>query len=249
MRQILLWFAVILLVVSLGPGRALSDPIGLSIEINREGRFLELEEVIQILETGFRKLYPEKHYSIEIKAILHYEKISLPSGHLSCDMLLSNAARRGGNLSVSLVFRTKGIEVGKSKVNARVDITLPVLIAAHYLGKHQEVQAKDFEWGSRSLFLLPQDVVSDMKEVLGKRMTLAINKGEVLRRGMVEDPPLVKRGDRVRLLVENDQIKITTVGEIREEGRKGDRVKLVNLSSKKEVIGRVIDEHTVQIDF
>lgn len=249
MRPIFLWFIVILLVVWLGPERAISGPIALSIELNREGKFLELEEVMQILEAGFQRLYPERHYSIDIKAILNYEKIPLPSGELSCDLFLSDAARRGGNLSVSLVFRTKGKEVGKTKVNARVDITLPVLVTAHYLGKHHEIQTKDVQWASRSLSLLPQDVISDVKEVLGKRVLLAINKGEVLRKGMVEDPPLVKRGDRVRLLVENHQIKITTVGEIREEGRKGDRVRLVNLSSKKEVIGRVIDEHTVQIDF
>lgn len=249
MRQVFLWISVILLGVWLGPERAGAGPIALSIQMDREGTFLELEEVIEVLEAGFRRLYPEERYCVEIKAILNYEKIRLPSGNLLCDLLISDVARRGGHISVSLLFRTKGKEVGKSKVNAKVEITLPVLVAAHYLGKHHEVQTKDVQWANRSLFQLPQDVISDEKEVLGKRMTLAINRGEVLRKGMVEDPPLVKRGDRVRLLVENHQIKITTLGEIREEGRKGDRVRLVNLSSKKEVIGRVIDEHTVQIDF
>lgn len=249
MKPIQLLLTVFLLGALLIPGGAVSGPMALSVEINREGKFLELEEVVQILERGFQLLYPEKSYSVDIKAVLSYEPIALPSGNLSCDLLLSDSARRGGNVTVLLVFRTRGREVGKTRVSARVDITTPVLVAAHYLGRHNEVQSKDVQLVSRSLSLLPNDFVSDMREVLGKRMTLAINKGEVLRTGMVEDPPLVKRGDRVSLRLENPQIKITTVGEVREEGRKGDRVRLVNLTSKKEVIGRVVDEHTVQVDF
>lgn len=51
------------------------------------------------------------------------------------------------------------------------------------------------------------------------------------------------------ILFENDQFKITALGEVKEGGRKGDKVKLVNLSSKKEVCGRVVDANTVQVDF
>ncbi len=238
-----------LLVLLLIPTRSLSEPLAISIEINRQGKSLDLEEVVQILESGFQLLYPEKKYSVEVKAILAYEKIALPSGKLYCDLLLSEVARRGGNISAHLIFRTQGREMGRARVSARVDIMTQVLVARHYLGRHAPLEAKDVQWASRSLSLLPNDFLSEMKEVLGRRTTLAINKGEVLRTGMVEEPPLVTRGDRVRLMVENHQIKITALGEVREEGRKGDRIKLINLSSKKEVVGRVIDEHTVQIDF
>ena len=59
----------------------------------------------------------------------------------------------------------------------------------------------------------------------------------------------IRKGDRVILLAENHLFKITTLGETKEEGRKGERIKLINLSSKKEVYGRVINSNTVQIDF
>ena len=51
------------------------------------------------------------------------------------------------------------------------------------------------------------------------------------------------------LLVENDQFKITALGEVKEMGRKGDRIKLINLTSKKEVYGKVLDANTVRVDF
>ncbi len=220
-----------------------------SVEINREARSLEIEEVTTILEAAFQAFYPDKKYRIEVKAIQTFERIGLPPGSLSCDIVLSEQARRGGNISALLVFRRDGREIGKTRVSARVDIYTDAIVAANYLGRHHEVQTKDVQWVSRSLLQLPPDFLSEMKEVLGKRVTIAVNRGEVLRAGIVEEPPLLKRGDRVKLLVENHQIRITTIGEVREEGRKGERIKLVNLSSRKEVIGRVIDEQTVQVDF
>ncbi len=235
--------------ILLVPGIGVSGPSSLSVEINREGNGLEQDEVIKILEDGFRTIYPEKQYRIEVKAVHHYEKIGLPSGPLSCDILFSEQARRGGNLSALLLFRTGGREAGKTRVNARVDIYTDVITASHYLSKHHQIKAKDVQWVSRSLSTLPQDALSEIKAVLGKRMTIAINRGEVLRAGIVEEPPLVRRGDRVVLVLENHQVKVTTLGEAREEGRKGDRIKLVNLSTRREVSGRVLDEHTIQVDF
>jgi len=249
MKQAICFFIILASGTFLVPGPGISGQSSLSIEINREGKALELDEVMRILEAGFKAIYPEKKYRIEIKAIHGYEKVGLPSGDLSCDILLSEQARRGGNISGLLLFRTNGREVGKTRVNGRVDIYTDVIAAAHYLGKHHEVQTKDVQWVSRSLSLLSHDFLSEMKEVLGKRVTIAINRGEVLRAGIVEEPPLLRRGDRVMLLAESRQVKITTVGEAREEGRRGDRIKLINLATRKEVSGRVLDEHTVRVDF
>ncbi len=231
------------------PGAGLSEASSLRIDLHRDGKRLELEEVLRVLEAGFQSLYPEKQHRIEVKAIHHYERIELPPGNLSCEIVLSEQAYRGGNISALLIFRTNGREIGKTRVSARVDLYTDVLVAAHYLRRHHEIEAKDLQWVSRSLSHLPPDFLTEMGAALGKRLTIALNRGEVLRKAIVEEPPLLKRGNRVMLLVETGQIRVTTVGEVREEGRRGDRIKLVNLSSKKEVIGRVIDGQTVQVDF
>lgn len=249
MKQVVCFVIALTLGIFVGPRPGVSGQSSFSIEINREGKSLEPDEIIKILETCFHAFYPERKYRVEVKTIHGYEKIGLPSGTLSCDILFSEQARRGGNISVLLFFRAKGREVGKTRVNARVDIYTDVIAAAHYLSKHHEIQAKDVQWANRSLLLLPHDFLSEMKEVIGKRATIALNRGEVLRTGIIEEPPLVRRGDRVMLLVENGRVKITAAGEAREEGRKGERIKLVNLLSRKEVSGRVLDEHTVQVEF
>lgn len=249
MKQALRFLIVLATGFFFVPDAGLSMPSSLTIELHRQGKFLEPDEIAKILEAGFQTLYPEKRYRIEVKSIQGFEKLELPSGNLSCDIALSEQARRGGNIYALLFFRTNGREVGKTRLSARVDIHTDVIVASRYLGKHHVLQEKDVEWASRILSLLPHDMLNDKREVFGKRTTITLNRGEVLRAGIVEDPPLLKRGDRVILLVENGSIKVTTLGEVREEGRRGDRIKLVNLSSRKEVSGRVLDAQTVRVDF
>jgi flagella basal body P-ring formation protein FlgA len=92
-------------------------------------------------------------------------------------------------------------------------------------------------------------VVTDFEEVVGKRTTLTMNSQEVFRKNMVERSPLVKKGDRITLIVENSHFRITSVGEVQEEGGKGERIRLLNVSSKREVYGRVLDANTAQVDY
>jgi flagella basal body P-ring formation protein FlgA len=249
MKQIFRRLIASALVIFFAACPGLSAPLSYVLEVHRSGTVLEREEAVKIIEAGFQALYPEQRYRIEVKALHHWDRMDLPSGSMACELILSEQARRGGNISGLLVFRREKREVGKARFSARVDIYVDVLAAAHYLGRHYHVQAKDVQWASRTLSVLPHDFLMEPREVLGKRMTIGVNRGEVLRAGIVEEPPLLRKGDRVTLVAESHQIKITTTAEVREEGRRGDRIKLVNLLSRKEVTGTVLDEHTVQVDF
>jgi flagella basal body P-ring formation protein FlgA len=66
---------------------------------------------------------------------------------------------------------------------------------------------------------------------------------------MIETPPLVQRGDIVVMIAETGELKISTQGEARQRGGRGDRIKVMNLDSRKSVYGCVVDRNTVRVDF
>jgi len=228
-------------------GASKKDPS--PVEMVREGQVFDLEEVGRTLETYFQKIVQDKNKRIEIKEVRGYEKILLPPGAFSCEVLLHEQTHRGGNITATLLFLMNGREIKKVRVSARVNIYADVIATRHFLKRHHEIQEADIQRVNKNVSLLPQDVIIEVKDILGKRTTISVNGEEPLRVGMVEVPPVIKKGDRVILLVENPLFKITTLGEAREDGRRGDRVKLVNLSSKKEVYGKVLDGNTIRIDF
>jgi flagella basal body P-ring formation protein FlgA len=219
------------------------------IEVVRTGRLIEREELTRALEDSLQQIIDDRDKTVKVKDLQGGEQVIILPGLLTYEFLLPDQARRGGNLAATVNILVDGREIKKIRVQARVEIYAEVVSARGYLQKKQEITDKDVQKVNKNIALLPPDILTDLEEVIGKRTTLSINNQEILRKNMVEIPPLVKKGDPVALVIENNQFRISTFGEVKEEGRKGDRVKLLNVSSKKEVWGRVLDAHTVQVEY
>ncbi|HSR10403.1 MAG TPA: flagellar basal body P-ring formation chaperone FlgA [Thermodesulfobacteriota bacterium] len=174
---------------------------------------------------------------------------SLPAGPVTWEVRAPERFSQGGNLSVLLTAVQEGKKVRDFRVAARVEVYADVVAARNYLPRHHLVEEKDLHMVKKNVTLQPQDFITDVKDAAGKRTTLAVNHQETLRKSMLETPPIVKKGDRVNLIIEKNNFQITAAGEVREEGREGDRVRVMNTSSRKEVSGKVLDAKTVQVDF
>jgi flagella basal body P-ring formation protein FlgA len=219
------------------------------IEVTRPGRSMERAEVSRILEDHFQKALGDERKTVKVREIQGIDQIMIPPGDLSWEVKAPDRFSQGGYIPVSLILWAQGQKVREVRAQARLEVFAEVVVARNSLRRHQIVEEKDVHLVNRNITQQPGDVVTDLGEVLGKRVNLSVNTQEALRKSMVEVPPLVKKGDRVILVVENTHFKITCMGEVKEEGRAGDRIKVTNISSKREVYGRVLDSSTVLVDF
>ncbi len=186
---------------------------------------------------------------VRVRDLQGGERVTVPSGDLSWEARIPDRFYQGGSIPVSLILRAGGEKDREIRVQARVEIYADVVMAKNSLRRHQTVGERDVQMVNKNITLFPGDVATDLQEVVGRRMVLSVNPQEILRKSMVEVPPLIKKGDRVTLLVENAHFQISCTGEAKEDGRAGERIKMVNISSQKEVFGRVVDGHTVQVDY
>ena len=214
-----------------------------------EGRELGFPELAGIIESHIAKNLPDDSLKVEVKDIRVPEDLTVPPGRLSCKVWISDPLRRGGSVWANLIFYCNGQEVKRLKVNALVDLYQKVVVAKRYLKRHQVIQEEDLDLVLLNLKFLPPDAVTDPKAIAGKRTLQNVNGQEPFRSGLLEVPPLVKKGDIVQVIVDKNNVRVSCLGEIKEPGRRGDRVRLVNLSSKKELFGRVADGGTVLIDW
>lgn len=90
---------------------------------------------------------------------------------------------------------------------------------------------------------------SNLGEVVGKRVRRPIGRGNTVKLDYLEDPPLVRRGEEVLLLLEKGKLRITAKGVAKDEGSKGDIVRVENISSGKVIRGRVVEQRIVRVDF
>lgn len=94
---------------------------------------------------------------------------------------------------------------------------------------------------------IPSYAIKDPTTIIGKSLRRPIIANIPIAENMVEYSRVVKRGKRVMLLLHYKGLKITASGMLKEKGYVGSSVRAVNLSSKKEVRGVLIDENTVEV--
>lgn len=95
----------------------------------------------------------------------------------------------------------------------------------------------------------PANLVTDLQDAVGKRLKQNIKPGETIRHNMLSIPPLVHKGDKVKLVARSGALRIVTLGIAKSSGGLGDQIRIENSTSKKTVVGRVKSGSTVQVIF
>jgi len=210
-------------------------------KFERQGRIFEKEEIARILEEHLQRKVGDDNKTVRIKEGPRAERVVIPRspspGRSKSRERFIRAEHSG---SLQFVARAKRPRVPfpcpGGDLRRRGDGQGAISPATNPGGEGSA-------GGQQEHHASAPDVLTDLREAVGKRMTLSLNSQEVLRKPMVEAPPLVKKGDRVPSCGKRS-ISDYRLG--RSEGRRarGDRVRAVNVSSRKEIHGQVLDAHT-----
>lgn len=96
---------------------------------------------------------------------------------------------------------------------------------------------------------IPKGSFNSAGDVIGKPLARSIVANMPIIDNMIVEMPAAKKGQKVVLLIESAGFNITATGEMKESGRVGDYVRVINSTSKKVITGMLIDENTVKVEF
>ncbi|MDY7031200.1 MAG: flagellar basal body P-ring formation chaperone FlgA, partial [Thermodesulfobacteriota bacterium] len=151
--------------------------------------------------------------------------------------------------SIPIVFKVNNTFEKKTWVTVEVDVFGDVVISPKHLGKSTIMSKEDVRLETRNLARLPRNTIAQLEDVIGKRTKRVVDANSVITTDMLDLPPVVRRGDLVTLIAETNALKITTLGEVRESAIQGETIRVLNVSSKKEIYGKVVDSSTVKVEF
>jgi flagella basal body P-ring formation protein FlgA len=172
----------------------------------------------------------------------------VPAGRLETKVHFLGRARQG-LVTAQMEFWVNGSLVGKRRVTGKVDLYGRVVVASMGLSRRHIIQPEDVKVVRTRLNDLNGAVASDPEEVIGLRTRVPVAMGHAMELNRLERAPLIRRGDVVRMIYKAGRLKVTAKGRAEQTGYKGGNIKLVNLSSKREVYGKVLDSGTVLVDF
>jgi flagella basal body P-ring formation protein FlgA len=203
------------------------------------------QEVVQFLERN----HPWKTAEVRIRRVRVPSRVVLRASEYDLSVRVPPNTRYLGHTPVEITFNTGKRSEKRVWGSAYLEVLGPVVIARNPMARNQMITTDDVCLEKRDLAKVPPGAMTSVDAVIGQRLRRTLGVGAVLRKAVIEKPPVVNRGDVVKLLVETATLKITALGRVDEQGGVGDTIRVTNLDSKRRVYGEVIDNQTVRIKY
>jgi flagella basal body P-ring formation protein FlgA len=144
----------------------------------------------------------------------------------------------------SFMFKDETSVVATAKVRAYGQI----IRSMRPYRKGRVIKSDDLYVSKMDIRKMPGSAIKDPSTVIGKALKRSISANMPIVENMVEESQAVKRGKRVVLMIKRRGLNIIAYGKTKEKGYIGQPVKAMNLSSRKDVMGVLIDENTVEVE-
>lgn len=219
------------------------------VQVSRGAVEVGRERIEQIVTAFIQQQFAGKGQTVRIKEIRGTEPVLLPKGSLSHQVAAPRNSALSGSLPLTVTLKVNDEIEKRMMVTAVVEVLVNAVVTTRPLGRFKPIEESDVEVRPVDVSGLPADYIADPEVVLGKRTRRLLDANTVLRPDLVESQPIVKRGDRVRIIIESPGMRITALGEVKQNGCLGERIPVANLDTNKVIQARVVDTQTVKIDF
>ena len=175
--------------------------------------------------------------------------ITLPLGSLDFNIKLTRGNLNATRFPVLMTISVDGVFRRGLWMNAQIKTYGDVVKPRRPIQPGTILSAEDVILERGLLESTTHNFATRLEDVVGFKAIRGLNVGVPIRLIHLIRAPLIKRGDRVLIVAEKGQMRITTPGIAREKGFKGNMVAVENIESKKMVYGLVVNAALVQVKF
>ncbi|BAF69725.1 flagellar protein FlgA [Nitratiruptor sp. SB155-2] len=214
------------------------------ITIKGEKTTLSLEKKTlskELLEQAIRKYFKKRYPNKEIKKIsLHMKPIEI-MGKYTIAVEPETVSRNYAYVKVHIKQANKAAHVYRAYVIIKT--LANVVVAVHDIPRGSLIQKKD---------LAVQKMVThgknypDLQEIIGSVARVNIYKNRKITRYMIEPNYAVKKRQNVRIIYAKGPIRIELLGLALQNGKRGDIIKVKNISTNKVLECKVLSDGVVQ---
>jgi len=148
-----------------------------------------------------------------------------------------------------LSVKQKNKEVKSHWVTAEVSVARKVLVATRPIKRKERIDPDALT--SLTVYQVrPDEFYAETREdLLGKQAQRLILPGAPITMDMVEDSPVMSKGDRVTLFVEADGVTVSATGQVKEDGFLGRQIGVIPAGGNKPIYGKVVSASKVKVEF
>jgi flagella basal body P-ring formation protein FlgA len=135
----------------------------------------------------------------------------------------------------SAVLTTEANDPGASRftVSGRYHPIMQVPVLARPMRPGEVIGQGDVAWTSVRHGRLDPNAVTELAQILGQTPRRPLQAGRPIRMGQIHAPVLVPKGSLVPVTVRRPNMVLTAQGRAKEDGARGEVIRIINLKSKK----------------
>lgn len=123
-----------------------------------------------------------------------------------------------------------------------------VLVAKERVKSRTPIQPSDFEIERMEISKIVGTPVEEFEELGGMRSSKTITRGKILTHEMMEEIPVIHRGERVRIVYKTGTLTVESYGIARRDAVEGETVEVKNTASGKRIFGRASAQGDVLVE-
>ena len=202
-----------------------------------------VEEIIKAYLAEKTSTLPEASYTFTPKE--PPLPFMVPTGDLKWEVTPSNPGIIGSS-RFSLIARIDNQVVKNFSLRGTLEALAPVAVAVSSLRRDDIITESLIHMEPRDLSTLRAPCLQ-LEQVIGKKVLRSIQAGSVIDLASIEFPPMVKKGELVKIIGQKNGLELTATGIAKTDGKEGQVIKVKNTSSDKDIFCRVTAPGLVEV--
>lgn len=216
-----------------------------AIKVKRAGRLLTEKEVTSAINSYLNDNYKE----ISLNKIYLKNNIFVSPDDLSINVTsFSREPFKKDIVNFLLTIVSSQGDTQKVVVNANVEEWKNIPVANRQIYKGEVVNENDFIMARMNLSKLPKNSFDLKKEIIGKEAIRNINKGDIFSNNSLIIPPIIRNGEKVKIVYNSPLLSATVTGIALQDGGVSEKIKIKNDSSNKILEGYIVEQGLVRVN-
>jgi len=174
---------------------------------------------------------------------------ALPSGPLEYEVVAPQQWEGWGSAGISVIARQGDKVVRNMSLRVEIEALADMVVTVRQVDHGSIISPADLALRKQDVSLVQGRYLGRIEDAAGKKARTTFKANAAVRSDQLEKVPLVKVGQLVTIIAENERMRISVTGKAKSAGAEGDTITVQNLNSLKELPARVIDAGTVRIVF
>lgn len=126
---------------------------------------------------------------------------------------------------------------------ASAPVAAEIIVPVRMIRAKEVIGAADITWKSIEV----PGAISEPAAIIGQEARISLYPGRPVRPGDIGPPALVERNDLVPLIYSRGTLRISAEGRVLGRGSVGERVRVMNLTSRTTVSGQILPDGSIEV--